>query len=36
MEAEVFRRLEEIASVYAMQSAPLNDAMFMSGQSVDG
>jgi hypothetical protein len=36
MEAEVFRRLEEIASVYAMQAAPLNDAMFMSGQSVDG
>lgn len=36
MEAETFRRLEEIASVYAMQAAPVNDAMFMSGQSVDG
>lgn len=36
MEQEVFRRLEEIATVYAMQAVPMNDAMFMSGQGVDG
>lgn len=35
MEAEVFRRLEEIAGVYSMQDAPLNMEAFVSGQSCD-
>ena len=36
MEAEVFRRIEEIASVYAMQGAPVNGETLITGASVDG
>ena len=36
MELEVFRRIEEIAVVYAMQSTPANDETLITGASVDG
>jgi hypothetical protein len=36
MESEVFRRLEEIASVYTMQDQPLNYESLQTGASVDG
>jgi hypothetical protein len=36
MEAEVFKRLEEIASVYTMQGQPMNYEGLQTGASVDG
>jgi hypothetical protein len=36
MESEVFRRLEEIASVYTMQDQPMNYETLVTGSSVDG
>jgi len=36
MEVEVFRRIEEIAGVYAMQGMPVNDETLQTGASVDG
>jgi hypothetical protein len=32
----VFARLNEIAGVYAMQAAPVNDETLVTGASVDG
>lgn len=36
LEASVFKRLEEIAGVYAMQGMPVNDESLVTGASIDG